>query len=150
MTVHKMNMNMYKTCSCQYNWIHLKSSGERPNFNIYLSTDDRRQNACATVILTHFNVFAWRVDQVSVFGCISIQRVVEEIECFVLFSFVQFYLWVFWLYQFPYMDTANGTLPFKNLVCVIAYSILCPRGKNMFIRYRKRVDIAYLVCSDLR
>lgn len=41
MTVHKMNMNMYKTCYCQYNWIHMKSFGERPNFNIYPLIGDR-------------------------------------------------------------------------------------------------------------
>lgn len=25
---------MYKTCSCQYNWIHLKLFGERLHFNV--------------------------------------------------------------------------------------------------------------------
>lgn len=35
MTVQKTSMNMYKTFCCWYNWIHLMSFGERPNFNIY-------------------------------------------------------------------------------------------------------------------
>lgn len=92
MTVKEMNMNMHETCSCRYNWINLTSSGERPNFNIsFLMSPFGRLGGRINVqqlFLTYFNAFVWRVDQVPAFGCLSLQRAVEEIEYFALFSFV--------------------------------------------------------------
>lgn len=68
-------------------------------------------NTCAIIILTQFNVVAWRVDQVRMFGCLDLHKDVEEIEYFVLFGLVlfSFSCGVFWLYQFAYGDTSNDT-----------------------------------------